>query len=369
MSFHLSSRLVLIPAVFVLFLGCRTGYLLNQGTEFTSLMSERKPIRKVISSDQSPTDQRKKLQRIQEARRFAESRVGLSVENAYTSFVSIDRPAVAWNITATGPFSVRPLTWSFPFVGTFPYLGFFNRAHAVEYRDDLDLRGYDVHMRPVAAFSTLGWFDDPVFSPMLSSRTPVLINTIFHELVHQTVFLKNHMELNEAIATEIGQLATIEFLRKKHGKKAEIVRWTRRYFQDISRIQSFFLDVRSRLQKTYRGNHDRQTLREEKRRVFMNAKRSFLDLLDRMHTGGWSKLLSISWNNAFVASNAVYFRHTDLIHRLYSVAFDSNLKRTVQFLASLDASHPLKQIKKRLKNPGPGHDQSDDAPAASNTSR
>jgi predicted aminopeptidase len=338
----------LLPVLLLLLCGCKTGYVLDQGSEFLQLMSQREPINESLSSDQLTDHQEQQLRLIQDVRSFSEREIGLQVGDAYTTYVHLDRQAVSWNITGTTELSTQPLTWTFPIAGRFPYIGFFDRGDAEEYHEQLQLDGYDVEMRPVNAFSTLGWFSDPVFSPMLNSSDPLLVNTVIHELVHRTIFISGHTSLNEAIATEIGRIATISFLRRRHGSSAPIVQRTKQYFEDVSRVQDFFLNLRKQLNAVYTGDHTPGEKRHRKQRVIMHARRSFVNLLDRLKTTGWERLLSTRWNNAFVASRAVYYQHTGLVRRLWTKAFQRNLPRTIDFLKSLDSHQPMEQIRKRI---------------------
>lgn len=338
----------LLPFLLLFFSGCRTGYVLDQGSEFLHLMSQREPVDRILSSGNLSDEQEQKLRIIRKVRSFADEEVRLDVGDAYTTYVQLDREAVSWAITGTQELRTAPLTWSFPVVGTFPYIGFFRKSEANEYREQLLLDGYDVEMRPVNAFSTLGWFSDPVLSPMLNSKEPLLIHTVLHELVHRTIFITGRTSLNEAIATEVGQIATLRYLRTTHASSADIVRDTKQYFDDLSLVQQFFLDLRNRLNQVYGRDRPPDWKRRRKKRVIMHARRAYVGLLDRLNTPGWERLLSSRWNNAFVASKAVYYQHTKLIHRLWKDAFQKNLRRTVAFLKTLDSDRPIQRIRERI---------------------
>lgn len=337
--------------------------MLDQGSEFLRLMSRREPIEQIRSSDHLSDEQKQKLRVIQNVRSFADRDVGLNVGNAYTTFVPLDRSAVSWIITATEPLSTQPLSWSFPIAGTFPYIGFFERADAEAYHEELELEGYDVDMRPVNAFSTLGWFSDPIFSPMLNSSEPLLVNTVLHELIHRTIFISGHTSLNEAIATEIARIATIEFLRERHGSSSQTIERTKQYFEERSRVQEFFLSLRKQLNDIYDRNRSQQWKTRQKRRTMLHARRSYVNLLDQLKTEGWDRLLSSRWNNAYVASRAVYYQHTELIRRLWADAFQKDLPETVDFLKTLDSPNPLEKIRGRINQ----SDTEANSPATSST--
>jgi len=342
--------LLIALAAVVSALSCHAGYVIDQGVDFFGLMHRRVPIEEARSSSDVPERDRQKLKVVERARAFAGNRLGIEVSEQYTSYVHVDREAVSWNITATPWNRVDPIVWSFPVVGSFPYIGFFEKRDAIAFRDELIAEGRDVHMRPVSAFSTIGWFSDPIYSTMLDQPEPLLVETVIHELLHGAVFFENAVTLSESAASEIGRRATISYLRQRYGPDASIVSWTQNYYRDLDRIRSFFRSLRERLHSLYKSDLSKRRMRTEKRQIFRRARRSFADLTEKLSTDGWKGWLSDDWNNAFVAARAVYSRHTDLIRRLWKTAFRKDLPATIRFLQSISgSSKPVERIRSRIK--------------------
>ena len=137
--------------------------------------------------------------------------LGLDVGNRYTSYVEWPGDRIVTTVVATAPGEIEPTPFGFPIVGEVPYKGFFDPARAEAEAAKLRADGYDVCLVPVSAYSTLGWFDDPVTTPLLQGDPGELVETLLHELVHATVFTPSQARFNEGVATFVGQEATLRF--------------------------------------------------------------------------------------------------------------------------------------------------------------
>jgi predicted aminopeptidase len=208
-------RLILI-AMLALLAGCRTaGYYAHVTHGQMALLAARKPIDKVIADPKTPDKVRKRLETAREARQFASAHLDLPANRSYTYYVALDRPWVAWNVFATPELSVDPVVHCFPFAGCVSYRGYFRRdladREAVRQRE----LGRDVSIGDVPAYSTLGWFADPLLSSMMGWDDDDLVGTIFHELAHQKIYVKNDSSFNESYANFVEQ----EGVREWHAAK------------------------------------------------------------------------------------------------------------------------------------------------------
>src|SRR5690606_3806447 len=122
----------------------------------------------------------------------------------YSEVAWLDRRYVSWTVSASDPWRLQPYEWSFPIVGRVPYLGFFKEEEAREKEQELIQKGLDTYLRGVSAYSTLGWFEDPLLSSMLNYEDHVLAETLIHELVHTTIWIKNSTDFNERLASYLG---------------------------------------------------------------------------------------------------------------------------------------------------------------------
>ena len=167
-------------------------------------------IEDVLADPETSSALHRQLELVGEVRSFAEE-LGLEVDGQYTSYVDWPGDRIITSVIASEPRSVVPADFQFPIVGRAPYKGFFDRERAEAQAQKLRDRGLDVCVVPVPAYSTLGWLDDPVTAPMLKRRDGALAETLLHELVHATVFVKDQPDFNEGAANFFGEEASIRF--------------------------------------------------------------------------------------------------------------------------------------------------------------
>jgi len=176
-------------------------------------MWRRQPIEAVLADPTTPPDVRSMLARIEDVRAFATD-LGLEVGGQYTSYVDWPGDRVVTTLVRTREDSLETVPWRYPILGALPYKGFFERERAERAAERLRGETYQVCVSGVAAYSTLGWIDDPVTRPMLARGPAVLVETIFHELVHATAFVPGDADFNEGVAQFIGQQAAIRYFEQ-----------------------------------------------------------------------------------------------------------------------------------------------------------
>lgn len=167
------------------------------------ILRGRTPIEEVINSGTAPKAIKAKLELTQRVRQFAKDRLALSRAGGYIDYVDIGRPYVVWNVFAAPEFDVNPMTWCFPIAGCVPYRGYFSEQDANAYAKTLAAQGYDVHVGGVEAYSTLGWFRDPVLSTFLARDDANLAALLIHEMSHQHLYLPGDATFNESYATTV----------------------------------------------------------------------------------------------------------------------------------------------------------------------
>lgn len=190
-------------------------------------------------------------------------RQGLVPTDSYEDFVNLDRDSVVYVVTAAPQLSLEPLRWDFPIVGSVPYLGWFDEMEAREQARKLRQEGYDVYLRGAAAYSTLGWFNDPVLSSMIDDGDEAageLADTIIHESVHATVYVKDQSEFNESLAAFVAEKLTPVFLTERYGvgsaeleayldaeSRTEKIR--KRFEEAYAHLKALYASKRSRKEK------------------------------------------------------------------------------------------------------------------------
>jgi predicted aminopeptidase len=211
-------------------------------------MGASRPIDDVIADPATPAALRERLAWIHEVRAFA-SRLGLEVNDQYTRYVEWPGDRVVTTVVATPPGSLEPHEFWFPIVGNVPYKGFFDLARAEAEAERLRADDYDVCVVPVRAYSTLGWFEDPITGPMLRGGDGTLVETLLHELVHATAYLPSEADFNESVASFIGEEGSVRFFAETRG--AEAAKQERERIADNRKIAAAVLAFREEIESLY----------------------------------------------------------------------------------------------------------------------
>jgi predicted aminopeptidase len=229
------------------------------------LMTQREDIETRLAAPGGDPVEQRKLALALEARVFAHDHLALPDNGSYLRYVDLDREAVLWNVVAAPEFSLEPRLWCYPLVGCLAYRGWFRLDAAEREAVRLRQRGYDVRVAPVAAYSTLGRFKDPVTKPMLAWPQPELAGLIFHELAHQRLFVAGDTVFSEAYATAV-ERAGVEAFLVARGDRAAFDAWQARQRLRAER-SALMLTFRDRLVALYAGGAGPDLLRAEKRRL------------------------------------------------------------------------------------------------------
>ena len=227
LSLHLMAtfkRLLLFAAIILIILVAYNykiiGYGLGQAQGQLQILWRAQPIEQVLADPGFPDSLKEALRLVPEIKKFAVDQLGLAPNDNYTTVYNQQGQEILWVVTACEPYRFAPLMWSFPLVGSFTYKGFFDHGKAVQLAKELQQEGYDVELRPVSGWSTLGWFNDPILSNMLADPPGELAATIIHELTHGTIFVPDSMTFNENLATFIGNQGALAFLQRQYGQNS-----------------------------------------------------------------------------------------------------------------------------------------------------
>jgi predicted aminopeptidase len=204
----------------VLLGGClESRYVVQAGFGQLELWGRARPIEEFVGDRRTDARTRVLLEEVRHIRRFARSH-GLTPGGSYRKYVPLNRPAVVWFLAASKPLSLEPKLWHFPVVGSFPYTGWFDPREAREIAAMLRRQGWETYLRPVSAYSTGGWFRDPVLSTMFSSRDDALrtlANVLLHELTHANILINDQSTFNESIASFVGDTMAEQYLLQRFG--------------------------------------------------------------------------------------------------------------------------------------------------------
>jgi predicted aminopeptidase len=191
--------------------GCSPVYVIRAGWTEAKILAGRRPISEVLADPETREETRHKLLLTRQARAFAIHMLDLDAGDAYTTFTRVDDEVLAWIVSAAYPDRLESKTWWFPIVGRVPYRGYASREAAERAERNLQAEGFDTYLRPTTAFSTLGWFSDPLLSTLLSYDDVELVETVLHELSHNHLWVPNHTRFNESFATFVGRVGAIRF--------------------------------------------------------------------------------------------------------------------------------------------------------------
>lgn len=197
------------------------GYVAEVGYGQMKILMKRRSFEDVLSDPTIAKDTKKKIQHVMEVRHFAEKELFLNIGDTYNSYADIERSAASYNVTASEELKFQAKTWWFPIIGTVPYLGFFDHAEAEEKGLELEKEGWDVRVRSVSAYSTLGWFNDPLLSSQIVYSDYYLTRLVIHESAHRTIWFSGDVNFNESFASFVEKEGARIFYEKKHGKDSQ----------------------------------------------------------------------------------------------------------------------------------------------------
>jgi len=254
----LRKRYLLLAAVAIavsacLISGCSIGYYSQAIGGHLKLMSARQSIDKLLASEDTDPELKGKLQTLIDARIFAYETLGLPKNKSYSTYAETGQDAVTWNVVAVPEFSMVPRTWCFPVAGCVSYRGYYDRADADEYATKIAAEGFDVNVGGASAYSTLGWFDDPVLDTMLRGGDVRYVSTLFHELAHQVLYIKDDSSFNEAFATFVEREGFRIWLRSRDEARLELDAVFREKDLDDAMRRSKKIAVFEGLQENYQA--------------------------------------------------------------------------------------------------------------------
>lgn len=286
-------RLALALGALLLCSGCETLSYYSQAIGgHLNVMAEARPLDAWLADPATPADLRERLETARRIREFASRRLALPDNGSYTSYADLGRPYVVWNVFAAPEFSVEPKRECFPFTGCVPYLGFFAEGSARDEAARLERDGLDTYVGGVPAYSTLGWFNDPLLSTFIRYPDVQVARLMFHELAHQVVYAEGDTTFNESFAVVVEEEGVRRWLQSE-GRSAELAAFEvaqarKRAFAAAAK------ETRERLAALYASGRSPQAMREKKR--------AELDRLRAQFPGA----VPPEPNNAFLASVSLY---------------------------------------------------------------
>lgn len=286
--------------------GCTSlGYYAQAVSGHLEVMWLAQPIERRLESPDTPGALREKLERVRAIRNFASRELALPDNGSYRRYADIGRQFVVWNVFAAPEFSVDPVQSCFLFAGCVSYRGYYAEEKARDAAASFADEGYDAYVGGVPAYSTLGWFDDPVLSTFINYPEPELARLLFHELAHQVVYVKDDTVFNESFATAVEEEGVRRWLEREGtpGQRAAYAGSRRRR----SELVALFVQYRAKLAAFYERLSSVEAKRAGKRRLLAQMEEDYR-MLKASWAGfsGFDRLFSGGANNALLASVASY---------------------------------------------------------------
>lgn len=297
--------------------GCSPIYVIRAAYEESKILWRREPIVEFIADPSLEKDTRDKLELVLAVREYARTVLKLEVAGSYATYSYVDRPDLSYILTAAPRTELKAYTWWFLFVGRVPYKGYFSKEDAVAAAKELEADDYDTNIRTTAAFSTLGWFDDPLLAHLLKYDEVTLADIVFHELFHNTLYVKSAGNFNESVANFVGGRAAIEFFRARNGEgSAQHQRALERWREELE-FSAFMEKLEQALAELYsRGISVGEKLRLREN-IFAAAQEVWKkQIVDRR----WSRFQSFPkqpLNNAVMIQYLLYLKNLRLFEDLY----------------------------------------------------
>jgi len=308
--FSIRYRGLMLPLSFSLLLGgcSNLAYYAQAVDGHAQLLHRTRPIAGVLERDRPDTELRERLQWTLEVRAFASRELSLPDNGSYRSYADLEGEAVAWSLVAAPEFSMEPRQWCYPLIGCTDYRAYFDREEALERGRRLaEEDGLEWTVEPVAAYSTLGWMDDPLPGTVLHWPEPALAGLIFHELAHQQLYVPDDSAFNESFATAVERAGIRRWLERR-GDAAAVQAWERS-LQREQALTALLLQTRERLQTLYQTPLPEEELRRKKREAFARLQTELREL-----AAGWGpapgleRWLERPLNNARLALVNTYER-------------------------------------------------------------
>lgn len=284
-----------------------------------SLLSQRIPIEDALNDPDLQPHEKKKLELSQEVRAFAESKLHLNVKQNYSTYVKLDRPFVSYVVSASPKWKLETYRWSFPIVGKVPYKGYFAEKDAKDEAESLKKENFDVYVRGVSAYSTLGWFKDPLLSSMLRYKDHDLVNTIIHESVHATLFIKSEADFNERLATFLGNKGMEMFYKHKEGEESQTLKLASNENIDEKLFSDFITEEIKSMESWY-GNQLDQKEELRQARLLEIKSRFQKNVKSKLVTDSYTKFDTIDLNNARLIVYKTYLQDLSDFEELFQLS-------------------------------------------------
>jgi predicted aminopeptidase len=314
-------------------------YLSRGAWEEAKILSRRQPISEIVADPRTSKEAREKLKVVLAARQYARDSLRLRTKDSFTTYSRLDHDTLVLLVSAAYRDTLKPYTWWFPIVGRVPYKGYFDFDAAKRDAKNLSADGFDVYVRPSDAFSTLGFFNDPLLNTTLKGDSLGLANTVIHELTHNTYYASGQAPFNESFAMFVGARGAAAFFRSRGQERAAAkleAEW-----EDDKLLASFWTRVIKSLDSAYASHPESKEARIAARdTVYMRARQALIsEIGPALKTISPRYAERVPLDNASLLARKVYASDLDVFDRVYERE-GRNLRRTIGRVIQLARSEP-----------------------------
>ena len=327
---------------------CSPLYILRASYEEAKILWYRRPITDILQeSGQLDAPTKEKLQTVLRVRDFADQDLGFRVGGSYRSLSELPSPPTIYVVTAAQRTRLEAYTWWFPIVGSVAYKGHFDEAEAQAEAHRLEAEGFDTYVRTASAFSTLGWFADPLLPHLLRYDPVTLTNIVIHELFHNTFYLSGQTAFNESLANFAGHRGAIAFFTKEHGETHTVTQHVQSTWERELAVSQFLGHAQQRLRELYASTLSEEDKLKQRKEVFAQLQDEFRQLPGEIPQT--SDFATVQLNNAVLLQYLMYLKDLGVFERFYD-QHNQDLQQTLEAITRIaeDADDPFEAVRGRL---------------------
>jgi len=313
--------------------GCGVGYVVRSAYFQAELLHSREPVEQAKARRAFSDKQLASFDRIADVKSFGKQ-IGLKATHNYESYAG-DWDRTIWNLTACPELSFSPVTWRFPIVGKVPYLGFFRRSDADAWARRLEKDGNEIYLRKAGAYSTLGWFRDPILPGMLEWNEYQLANTVLHELAHATLWIEGSVKFNESFANFVGRVAAIAYIEDRFGPDSVLLVRTQANLEDIARWRVLLRSLYEDLDRVYKDDSLSDAEKRSRRADLYGSLSKRVQETGFNHSDRFRRAVEKGpWNNARLSQYRTYNHRIEQFEIVLNTT-DGDLLKFIELIDSI----------------------------------